>query len=137
MPKTEGALCAYGAVEQASAASTPTLAATTQGKPVAPHLAYSPLRKPVAAMSGEIRGPTRAPPRSFKPALISIPDALYYLGSLSRSKFYVDVLPLVDTVKIGRRNFITTASLDRLIAANQRSAQLEAGRPGTGAMPAA
>jgi len=128
MPKTEGALCAYGAVERASAASTPTPAATTQVKRVAPHLAHSPLRKPVTAISGEIRGPSRGSPELFKPALISIRDALYYLGGLSRSKFYNDVLPLVDSVKIGKRNFITTDSLDRLIAANQRSAQPQAGR---------
>jgi hypothetical protein len=88
-------------------------------------------------MSGEIRGPSRASPRPLKPALISIPDALYYLGGISRSKFYVDVLPLVDTVKIGKRNFVTTDSLDRLIAANQRSAQSKAGRPEIGATPAA
>ena len=79
-------------------------------------------------MSGEVRGPSRGSPGLFKPALISIRDALYYLGGLSRSKFYNDVLPLVDSVKIGKRNFITTDSLDRLIAANQRSAQPQAGR---------
>jgi hypothetical protein len=137
MPTTEGALRAYAGVEQAPASPTPTPAATTQGKPVAPHLAYSPLRKPLAAMSGEIKGPSRASSRPFKPALISIPDAIYYLGGLSRSKFYNDVLPLVDTVKIGKRNFVTTDSLDRLIAANQRSAQSQAGRPESGATPAA
>jgi hypothetical protein len=82
-------------------------------------------------MACEITGPTRAPPGAFKPALVSIRDALYYLGGLSRSKFYNDVLPLVDTVKIGKRNFVTTESLDRLIAANQRSAQSsEAGEIG-------
>jgi hypothetical protein len=95
-------------------------------------LAYSPLRKSASAMAGEIRGPTRGPPGPFKPALISIRDALYYLGGLSRSKFYTDVLPLVDTVKIGKRNFVTTDSLDRLIAANQRSAQSQARRPEIG-----
>jgi hypothetical protein len=36
-------------------------------------------------------------------------------------------------VKIGKRNFVTTNSLDRLIAANQRSAQLQAARLETGA----
>ena len=136
MSTTEGAQCAYTTFEPASAPPPPPSKAPTQGKPVAPQLAYSPLRKPVAAMSGEIRGPSRAPPGTLKPALISIRDAIYYLGGLSRSKFYNDVLPLVDTVKIGKRNFVTTDSLDRLIAANQRSAQLQAG-PEIGPTPSA
>jgi hypothetical protein len=134
MPETEGALCAYVDVEPPSATPTPARAATKQGKPVAPHLAFWSLHTPVPAMSGGIKGPTRAPPEPFKPALISIRDALYYLGGLSRSKFYNDVLPLVDTVKIGKRNFVTTESLDRLIAANRRSAQSQAGRPDLGAV---
>jgi hypothetical protein len=128
MSTTESTPCAYANAEPAPAAPTPTPTAPTQGKPVASHLAYSPLRKPVAAMSGEIRGPG-----SLKPALISIRDACIYLGGVSRSKFYNDILPLLDTVKIGKRNFVTTDSLDRMIAANQRSAQSHAGRPETGA----
>jgi hypothetical protein len=72
-------------------------------------------------MSGEIRGPTRGPPVLPKPALISIQNACLYMGGISRSKFYNDVLPLLDAVKIGKRNFVTTDSIDRLIAANQRS----------------
>lgn len=110
MSRTEGAECAYTSFEFEPVSAAPTTA-TTPGKTVAPHLAYSPLRKPIAAMSGEIREPSRGPPGPFKPALISIPDALYYLGGLSRSKFYENVLPLVDTVKIGKRNFVTTDSL--------------------------
>jgi hypothetical protein len=51
------------------------------------------------------------------------------MGGMSRPKFYSDVLPLLDTVKIGKRNFVTTDSIDRLIAANQRSAQSQAGGP--------
>jgi hypothetical protein len=51
------------------------------------------------------------------------------LGGLSRSKFYNDVLPLIGTIKIGKRNFVTPDSLDRLIAANQRTAQSQANRP--------
>jgi hypothetical protein len=131
MPTTEGALCAYANLEP-TPAPTPAPATTTQGKPVAPHLVYSPLHKPAAAMSGEIRGPTRGPPGPLKPALISIRDACLYMGGMSRSKFYSDVLPLLDTLKIGKRHFITTDSIDRLIAANQRSAQSQAGRPETG-----
>lgn len=80
-------------------------------------------------MSGEIRGPTRGPPGPLKPALISIRDACLYMGGMSRSKFYSDVLPLLDTLKVGKRNFVTTDSIDRLIAANQRSAQSQAGGP--------
>jgi hypothetical protein len=81
-------------------------------------------------MSGEIRGPTTGAPELLKPALISIRDACLYMGGISRSKFYNDVLPLLDTVKIGKRNFVTTDSVDRLIAANQQS---QAGRPEMGA----
>jgi hypothetical protein len=80
-------------------------------------------------MSSEIQGPTRGPPGPLKPALISIRDACFYLGGMSRSKFYNDVLPLLDTLKIGKRNFVTTESVDRPIAANQRSAQSQVGGP--------
>jgi len=137
MQKTEGALCAYADLEPAPASATPTSAATIQRNPAAPHLAYSPLIKPVTAMSGEIKGPTRGPPGPLKPALISIRDACFYMGGMSRSKFYTDVLPLLDTVKIGKRNFVTTDSIDRLIVANQRSAQSQAGGPDIGATSAA
>jgi hypothetical protein len=71
--------------------------------------------------------------RPLKPALASIMAACEYMGGVSRAKFYADILPLLDTVKIGKRNFVTTNSIDRLIAANQRSAQSQAGRPETGA----
>jgi hypothetical protein len=53
----------------------------------------------------------------IRPALASIRDACLYLGGLSRSKFYADVLPLLDKVKLGNRNFVVVASMDRLIAA--------------------
>jgi hypothetical protein len=52
----------------------------------------------------------------LKPALASIPDACKYLGDVSRSKFYLDVLPLMETVHIGTRHFVVVASIDRLIA---------------------
>jgi hypothetical protein len=51
----------------------------------------------------------------LKPALASIPDACKYLGSVSRAKFYSDVLPLLETVHIGTRHFVVVASIDRLI----------------------
>ena len=138
MPKTEGALSAYAAVlEPAPNSPTPTPATVTQAKPAAPHLTYTPLRRPYVVMSGEIRGPTRGPPELLKPALISIRGACAYMGGISRSKFYNDVLPLLDAVKIGKRNFVTTESVDRLIAANQRSAQSQTGGPDIGATSAA
>jgi len=54
--------------------------------------------------------------RSLKPALTSIRDACAYLGSVSRAKFYSDLLPLLETVHIGTRHFVVVASMDRLIA---------------------
>jgi hypothetical protein len=53
---------------------------------------------------------------TLKPALASIPNAQKYMGDPSRSKFYADVLPQLDTVHIGRRHFVVVASMDRLIA---------------------
>ena len=73
-------------------------------------------------------------------ALASIRGACQYLGEPSRAKFYADLLPLLDVVKFGARTFVTVESLDRLIAANRRSATTEAGElptpktPGTIAM---
>jgi hypothetical protein len=52
----------------------------------------------------------------LKPALVSIPDAREYLGGIGNSKFYQDILPEVEAVRIGRRTFILLESLDRLIA---------------------
>ena len=57
----------------------------------------------------------------LRPALADVPNACRYLGDLSRSRLY-ELLPQLDVVKIGARTFVTVASLDRLIAANQRSA---------------
>ena len=55
-----------------------------------------------------------------RPALASIPNACRYLGDLSRSKFYADILPRLDVVKLGNRTFATLESLDRVVAANRR-----------------
>jgi hypothetical protein len=52
----------------------------------------------------------------LKPALVSIPDAREYLGGIGNSKFYQDILPAVEAVRIGRRTFILLESLDKLIA---------------------
>jgi hypothetical protein len=59
--------------------------------------------------------------RPPKPALASIKAACEYLGGVSRAKFYADILPLLETVKLGSRNFVVVASMDRLIEANRRS----------------
>lgn len=53
---------------------------------------------------------------SLCPALADIPSAIKYLGQPSRSKFYADLLPLLDIVRFGNRTFVTLTSLDRLIA---------------------
>jgi hypothetical protein len=59
---------------------------------------------------------------ALRPALASIPEACRYLGNPSRAKFYADILPLLDVVKLGTRTMVTVESLDRLIAANRRAA---------------
>jgi hypothetical protein len=51
-----------------------------------------------------------------KPALASIPAARRYMGSIGRSKFYADILPLLQTVKFGSWRFVVVKSMDRLIA---------------------
>jgi hypothetical protein len=58
---------------------------------------------------------------SLKPALASIRASCEYMGGVSRAKFYADILPLLETVKLGSRNFVVVASMDRLIEANRRS----------------
>jgi hypothetical protein len=52
---------------------------------------------------------------ALKPALASIPDACKYMGGVSRAKFYIDVLPLLETIHVGTRHFVVVASIDRLI----------------------
>jgi hypothetical protein len=56
-----------------------------------------------------------------QPALASIPAALRYLGSPSRSKFYADLLPQLEVVRFGSRTFVTYKSLDSLIARHRQS----------------
>ena len=53
---------------------------------------------------------------SMKPALASIKDSCDYMGGVSRSKFYADILPELETIKLGNRHFVVVASMDRLIA---------------------
>ena len=61
----------------------------------------------------------------LKPALASIKASCEYMGGVSRAKFYADILPLLETVKLGSRNFVVVASMDRLIEANRRCQALE------------
>jgi hypothetical protein len=51
-----------------------------------------------------------------KPALASIPAARKYMGGISRSKFYADILPLLQTVNFGSRRLVVVQSMDRFIA---------------------
>lgn len=54
--------------------------------------------------------------KGLKPALASINDARRYMGNPSRTKFYADILPLLESVYFGRRHFVVVASIDKLIA---------------------
>jgi hypothetical protein len=65
----------------------------------------------------------------LKPALMSVQAAMRYLGDVSRTQLYVSLMPQLETVKIGNRRMITTASLDALIAtAMQRQTEAETKR---------
>jgi hypothetical protein len=59
--------------------------------------------------------PVAEVPAALKPALASIPNAIKYCGGISRSKFYSDILPLLQTVNFGARRFVVVSSMDRLI----------------------
>jgi hypothetical protein len=59
---------------------------------------------------------------SLKPALASIKASCEYMGGVSRAKFYADILPLLQTVKLGSRNFVVVASMDRLIEISRSKA---------------
>jgi hypothetical protein len=59
---------------------------------------------------------------TLKPALASINTARGYMGNPSRSKFYADVLPHLETIKFGdtdKRRWVIVASMDRLIDARR------------------
>lgn len=60
--------------------------------------------------------------RPLKPALASIRASCEYLGGVSRSKFYADILPLLETVQLGNRNLVVVASMDQLIASRSKNA---------------
>jgi hypothetical protein len=55
---------------------------------------------------------------------MSIADACRYL-SISRAKFYADILPRLDSVPIGSRNLIVSISLDRYIREHTRNGRVE------------
>jgi hypothetical protein len=59
---------------------------------------------------------------SLRPALASIKTSCSYMGGVSRAKFYADILPLLETVKLGSRNFVVVASMDRLIEMSRSKA---------------
>jgi hypothetical protein len=59
----------------------------------------------------------------LRPALASIKASCEYLGNVSRAKFYADLLPQLETVKLGGRNFVVVASMDKLIEATRRRAE--------------
>jgi hypothetical protein len=63
--------------------------------------------------------PTAYAVSPLKPALASIKSSCEYLGGISRAKFYADILPLLETVKLGNRNFVVIESIDRLIQAKR------------------
>jgi hypothetical protein len=60
------------------------------------------------------------PAAPLRPALASIQNSCAYLGGVSRAKFYADLLPQLETVKLGKRNFVVVSSMDRLIEASRR-----------------
>jgi hypothetical protein len=65
--------------------------------------------------------------QSLRPALASIEDSCAYLGGIGRAKFYSDILPKLETIKLGRRNFVVVASMDRLIETGRRSVTSDSG----------
>lgn len=60
---------------------------------------------------------------SLKPILASIKASCDYMGGVSRAKFYADLLPLLETVKLGSRHFVVVSSMDRLIEARRSKAE--------------
>jgi hypothetical protein len=56
----------------------------------------------------------------LRPALASVDNSCVYLGGVSRSKLYADILPLLETVHIGSRLFIVVTSMDRVIESRKR-----------------
>jgi glycerol-3-phosphate cytidylyltransferase-like family protein len=62
---------------------------------------------------------------ALKPVLASINTAREYMGNPSRSKFYADILPELETIKFkenDKRRWVVVASMDRLIETKRNSA---------------
>ena len=79
---------------------------------------------------GRVRGVLPASVGPMRPALADIPGACAYLGNVGRSKFYSDILPQLDIVRLGARTFVTFESLDKLIDANRQQAPSVSAQPG-------
>jgi hypothetical protein len=83
-------------------------------------------------------------PKTKEPAkLLSLPTAKFSLGDMSYSKFYADLMPELDIVRFGRRTFVTSDSVDRVIerhrvrSAAEQAAAEQAGAEQAGAEQAA
>ena len=57
---------------------------------------------------------------ALAPMLLSVKQAAKSLG-VSLSHFYVEVLPHLETVKIGARNLVCREDLERFIAARKKA----------------
>lgn len=56
---------------------------------------------------------------AINPPLLSIGEAAAYLR-ISRAKFYADILPILESVRIGGRRLVYRDSLDKFIAAQRQ-----------------
>jgi len=59
------------------------------------------------------------------------------MGGVSRAKFYADILPDLETIKLGKRNLVVVASMDRLIEARKAPPPTGEVDAATGDRPAA
>ena len=59
---------------------------------------------------------------ALKPAFAAIKASCEYMGGVSRAKFYADLLPLLETVRLGSHNFVVVASMDLLIEMSRSKA---------------
>jgi hypothetical protein len=120
MRRTEGAECAYAPHYEVTSGSTVPSPSTSTSKLGPDKSVYEAPLIPAPVLFPDISGPRGPPPQALKPALASIQDSCVYMGGISRAKFYSDILPQLQTVKLGRRHFVVVASMDRLIEANLR-----------------
>jgi hypothetical protein len=71
----------------------------------------------------------KAPWPYDRAAMPIYPDACQYVGGISRSMFYREVLPYVDCLNIGVRRLPLKVSLDRYVAARAKAGQSAAPDP--------